>query len=334
MHHRPSLLLLVVILLRLFITFVEGFPISSVAGGLSQAEAGTSVSALPGSVLPGDVLPALGDNVNSGNSLPVWTAWFKDVLSLLLSWPVVVLILFLYLMKSSKVPQRIGELFKPFRSLRVWGTELILNEEVAKTAEEAFEAYRKQIQREYDRRTEAYGLRQKLQDVVEIDINPFLGDVRNTLDFRSTVHVPDVLFEETLYQILDYYPKGGGRGRTWSVRYGIIGKTWRLAKSQIEGAVPTTADDLILNWGMTREEASAAGQGRKSFAAIVLRDDEQTPVGIFYLDSTRDRAFDIPGPDKLEECVVGSCKTRGLTAGLAKIYQELRSRGALVHIHG
>ena len=49
--------------------------------------------------------------------------------------------------------------------------------------------------------------------------------------YRATVHIPDVLFSDTLYQLLDYWPKGKGGGRRFSARFGILGLAWRLEES-------------------------------------------------------------------------------------------------------
>jgi hypothetical protein len=36
-------------------------------------------------------------------------------------------------------------------------------------------------------------------------------------DFRSTIRVEDALLGDQLYQLLDYFPRGGERGRAYSM---------------------------------------------------------------------------------------------------------------------
>lgn len=284
-----------------------------------------------------------GANVTVGQSIPALDGW-SDILSSLI-WPLVILVMFFYLFLSKNAPQRLRHLLKPFRSLKMLGTEFVLSEklseEIGKDAEEAFELYRKQAKREYDRIVEIYGLREKLESVIQSDVTRVLGNTYKIPGFRCTIHVPDILFRETLYQLLDYYPSGGGRGRAWSVRFGIIGRAWRFGESETQGNVPTDAHKLILEWGMTREEAVASGQGRKSFACVVLRDDEVmggggNSVGIFYMDSTQENAFgdDTAARNRLHRVILDGCRKRGLTSDLAKLRKELQSRSPLIKIYG
>ncbi len=267
-------------------------------------------------------------------------SWVSDLFSFFRSWQFIVLLLLVYLALSRGAPQRTRELLRPFRTLKLFGAEVELSEEaakqVAKNADEAIEAYRKQVKWEYDRGIEVHGLAQKLEDVLERYLTPVLGRLGAISGFRCTIHVPDILFDETLYQLLDYYPVGGGRGRTWSLRFGIIGRTWRLGDAEIKGDVPTNSRDLILEWGMTRKEAAAAGQGKRSFACVVLRSEEDTNVGIFYMDATGPDAFGATteAQDRLKMAICRGCKDTGLTNALVKLGEELRSRGPLINIYG
>jgi hypothetical protein len=261
-----------------------------------------------------------------------WMAEVRELLALIISWPVVVLFLVLYLAISKNAARRIAGLFSPFRSVKLFGAEFVLSEEVARNADEAIEVYRKQVRREYDRRIEVFGLRDKLENVVESHVMDVLGGMQNVPNFRCTIHVPDILFAETLYQLLNYYPKGGGRGRTWSFRFGIVGRAWRSGGNDIQGSVPTDAQTLLSAWGMTREEAAAAGQGRKSFACVVLKVEGGTPVGMFYMDSTKEYAFPEP-QQQLVEAIHEGCKKSGLTSDLDKLGRELRSRGPVIRLY-
>ena len=151
----------------------------------------------------------------------------RELLRLIFSWPVVLFAIVLFLARSRTAAGRISALFTPFSSIKVLGAELVFSREAKASADEVLENYRKQIKSECDRRAEVLRLWDKLQNVVEAHL---LGKVLDKeKDFRSTIYVPDVLFQDTLYQLLDYYPEGGGRGRRKSLRFGIIGLAWRSA---------------------------------------------------------------------------------------------------------
>lgn len=244
-------------------------------------------------------------------------------------------------MFSRNGSRRLSEIFRGFRSVKLFGAEFVLNEESARqvkqSAHEAFHTYRSQAKVEYDRLAGVYGLREKLEQVVpslRLANGQKLTDIKK---LRCTIHVPDVVFAETMYQLVDYYGMPGGRGRTWSFRYGILGKAWRLGKSQTQGSVPTDKDQLIHEWGMTREEAATAGQDRQSFSCVILRDDDNTPVGVFYMDAPTTDAFDASSPRELKqfhENVLTACKKNGLTAGLANLRRELLALSPLINIYG
>jgi hypothetical protein len=118
--------------------------------------------------------------------------------------------------------------------------------------------------------------------------------------YRATVHIPDVLYSDTLYQLLDYWPKGNGTsGRRFSERFGILGLAWRLEESQYADRVDPNQTSLVRDWGMTRDQASQAGAGRQSFVCIVVR-NKGLPVGVLYFDAIPQRAFPADIVEKLE----------------------------------
>ena len=215
-------------------------------------------------------------NISSSLSQPELISSYAELISSLI-WPIIFFFIFFYLLFKKDVPRRLRNLLKTFKSIKMFGSEFTLNEElsdeIGKDAEEAFEYYRKQVNREYDRFVEMYDIRQKLESVIKSkevisalgkNIKDFKG-IKDIPGFRCTIHVPDILFRDTIYQLLDYYPSGRGVSRTWSARFGIIGRAWRLRKSQTQGNVPTENNELIVEWGMTQEEADKSGKGRKSF---------------------------------------------------------------------
>jgi hypothetical protein len=259
------------------------------------------------------------------------TTW-RQVMERLTTWPIALLILLLVLAFWPGAARRLSQIFYPFRSIKFMGAELsITDPALGREAEESISLLRSDARRAYDGFVDTAALDDRLQKVAVS-----LADLRDKKGFRCTVHVPDVLFAETLYQLLDYYPRGGGRGRIFSTRFGIIGRVWRLGQSLTEGKVPQSADELIRTWGMTRREADAAGEGRQSFSAVVLT-AESTPVGIFYMDSEEQAAFagvdDEASQLALHARIAGQCETSGLTAELDGLRRELTKKGPRVQIY-
>jgi hypothetical protein len=89
---------------------------------------------------------------------------------------------------------------------------------------------------------------------------------------------------------------------------------------------------------MTREQALASGQGRQSFAAIPLCDENGTQVAIFYLDSTEKNAFGADVGDEafrkeLIDIILTGNKDKGLTSSLVRTRDALKERRPMIHIH-
>jgi hypothetical protein len=155
-----------------------------------------------------------------------------------------------------------------------------------------------------------------------------------SLEFRSTIFVQDVLFEDVIYQLLDYYPKGRGRGRTFSRRFGILGRTWRTGQHETEGRIPAEVDDLVRYWGMTSDEAARAGQGRHSFSCVVLKETQDSPVGVLYLDAREPDAFGSSPAEheQLYASILQGAKRYGLIASLVEVHKEMRRRGPAIRV--
>jgi hypothetical protein len=271
------------------------------------------------------------DQSHEAEKTPNWLEFLKIVVS----WPALFALLVLYFAFSRLAPLKLARILRPFRSLKLFGAEFVLSEEVGTDAEQAIEIYRKQAKRQFDTLVEINDIRAKLEAVLD-KVRPAIEKRKTIPDLRCTIHVPDILFAETLYQLLDYFPRGGGRGRTFSTRFGIIGRCWRSRESQIGGTIPTDPQELIRNWGMTREQALASGQGRQSFAAIPLCDESGTQVAIFYLDSTEKNAFaaddDTTFRKTLIDTIVDGSKNN-LTSALMKMRDDLKGRRLMIHIH-
>lgn len=112
------------------------------------------------------------------------------------------------------------------------------------------------------------------------------------IDHRATLYVPDFLGE---YVVQATRYSGNWRqgnetvvGRRFSVRYGIIGKAWRLTGPQYYSEVRNENKNLVRNWGFTPAEASpfANSPSVGSLMAFVVKDTGSLPpLAIVYVEA-------------------------------------------------
>lgn len=283
----------------------------------------------------------LRDRVAQSHVTPLSGEWLADFVKMLV-WPLFAGILLVYLFASKAAPGRIADLFRPFASIKLFGAEVSLSAETKHRAEEAFQVYRSKIKSSFDLQVQRYRLADKVRDLVDQTVTPFLTstlnkDPRNS-SVRCTLHVPDLLFADHLYQLLDYYPDYPGaekHGRVWPIYFGLIGKVWRAGVSEVSGKVPIDPDLLIDEWGMTREQANRAGKGRQSFLGVLLKDPRGNQLGIVYLDAAPEWTFSANDDDtRIYDIVVRACEERGLTESLASMTENLRDQALLIKLHG
>lgn len=272
------------------------------------------------------------------------TVYFFRGLREFLSFSVVLSISILMFLFSERIRYRVRDFVRSVGISRIsfFGTDVSLTTENAaeteRTVECAINGYREKAQREYDKLAQQNFVREKLENFVNSDV---MSLVRERLkdrkasfsdigDLRCTIYVPDALFDDALYQLVDYYPFGGGRGRSKSYRFGLIGLSWRLGRSYIAPLdTLKSVESKIERWGMTREEAEGAGPGRKSLMCLIARDRHKNRVGLVYLDSKRDSLFSNEMLARLES----SAKLQGLGEALARVGQELRARSPQIKVH-
>jgi hypothetical protein len=258
-----------------------------------------------------------------------------------LAWPAAFIIVSLIVLFYHPVRAWLTEIIRRVTKISAFGVSLELTRESARKLRDAtnstFGDVRSQIASELDRLVRANGVEQKLGRLVERTIKPALSqNDRPFANIRCTIYVEDFLYTETLYQLIDYYPSGSGRGRPISIRFGIVGKTWRLEEDDIEPDLKTDPPTLIREWGMTLRETSRAAQHRPSFAAVLLKNDEQDLVGLLYMDSSDANAF--PARDTEEarqfiDSIHGSAKTLGLLNSIIAVNASMRTRSPLIPIY-
>lgn len=284
-----------------------------------------------------------------------WRAAFdflQESLPVLVSWPFIALLVLGYFVLFRGGQRQLEKILSRFDIVKVGVLELTRSADGKQKVEASFADARRSVVADYDLAVQQQRLDRKLETVVEHHLKPYLDDAKyggGIDDVRCTVHVVDFLLADTLYQLLDYYPEGKGHGRTWSVRFGMIGKVWRSSADKIEGSVSTDREVLIREWGMTRREASARGHDRYSFLGVLLRAENEGPMGLFYADARQEFAF-TPRQNtgetddeykarkakcdkELTESINEWCKTEGLTASLLKIQNDRGGRAPLLKIY-
>jgi hypothetical protein len=129
-------------------------------------------------------------------------------------------------------------------------------------------------------------------------------------DYRLTLYLPDFVFSDRLFQLTEYYDRSGKQvsegnsGRTFSVRYGIIGRVWRSGVAEIEGELISREERELIakdpkhgpierfiarRWGLTLEEALRVKE-YNSYGAIRL-DIADNKVGVVFFYSRETNAF-------------------------------------------
>jgi hypothetical protein len=273
-------------------------------------------------------------------------SWLRDAVPAVLTWPVVIAGVILYLGISRVAAARLASIFGRFRSLKLAGSEIAFSEEgarrLATDAEHVFDEFRREADLEFQLQARRQDLRRKLELIFQsssADINDD-NNLRTCVakpGFRCAIHVPDILFTDTLYQLLDYYPKQerGGAGRRFSARFGIIGRAWRLNEHQGEEAAAHSKEALIREWGMTDEEAESHSRQRPAYMCAVLRDQKGLPLGVLFVDSTERAAF---GSKEQAAILAGSLGAQsggvGFTEALQKVLNELGKYSTAIQIHG
>ncbi|HAL28026.1 MAG TPA: hypothetical protein DCP25_15000 [Chloroflexi bacterium] len=264
------------------------------------------------------------------------SGWFD--LAIAWGWQLFILAVALLLALTKRGRELSKRVFDRLTKLRAGSFEIELGVDQApqtrERVEEAFALGRARVRRDFDLRVHIHDLRSLRLTVIQ-QVQDLLVDQKVRQDFRSTIHVPDILFKDAMYQLLEYYPLGTGQGRAFPVRLGILGRSWRTGESEVVGTVTTDVRKLVREWGMTIEEAERFGRGRKSFVCAVVR-SKGRPIGIFYLDSKEKDAFG-EGEDSdlgtaILDCIDRGCADSGLTSALEDVQMEMRARGPAIRI--
>jgi hypothetical protein len=256
-------------------------------------------------------------------------AWLGSIIRSLFPWPAVVLFAFLFPPLRGgldRIVESVADSIRTLRRLKAVGVELTLDPQAAlEIAAKSDAVVLEDYHRVADQEVARLRVWNKFNDVIERSVRPLAKS-----GFRSTIHIEDTRRQETFYQLVEYVyvseqsgdPKT--RGRRNSIRFGIIGRAWRLGRSEYDPNVTTDVTELVKVWGMTHGEAVRAGRGRRSFAVILLRDLSGGYSGLIFIDAQSPNLFgQIPVEElerKLNEVATGH---NGLSESLRQVRSAL-----------
>ncbi|RUN76459.1 hypothetical protein EJC47_10810 [Sphingomonas sp. TF3] len=148
--------------------------------------------------------------------------------------------------------------------------------------------------RTYTKALRASSLQARFREVYK-DIEAAFAQETIALDaipHRATLYIPDFvgesLVQATLYSGNWHLGDERSVGRRFSVRYGIIGKAWRLVGAQYNSNVGNSCKNLIRNWGFTDTEAKPFGNDTASgslMAFIVKDSGPLAPLAVIYVEA-------------------------------------------------
>lgn len=236
-------------------------------------------------------------------------ASFKDISELIsdLAWPVLAGLVIYLIFKNIDSVVRLISKAPIIRKFSVAGIEIELDrrelDELKDNTDATFKELIRKTTRELERFRDALPIQAALEAAAAAIVESKFRTAGPPVgaDIRCTVHIPDVVFKEFLYQLTDYaVPRpskavSGGSGRRFSLRYGIIGLSWRTDTSRgIGNAFLGSSEEveaLIERWSMLDAEVEH-GKNHPSCLSVIARDSQfGKSVGILYVDAAQQDVF-------------------------------------------
>jgi hypothetical protein len=273
------------------------------------------------------------------------------------AWPITALLISWLVIRNA---HRIRYALGPLRRIKAGGFEFEFNPDDAMRAKasitESYEEFQKTARTAYAHYARVYSIQEHFDQALRAFREHFESATPSSEgrhwpgDFRATLHIWDIVIGEWTYQLLDYSPQGGGSGRRFSARRGILGRTLRLGRSlgmgdalkRLPGAAGSEIGDtdetrLVEEWGMFRKEASAWRQDKRhSFLCVIVRAPAEKanngiPLGVLYIDSKVKDAFgDDEAATAMAKWAETSTGVKTLGEGLSKAIAELREGGTFL----
>ncbi|HWX46233.1 MAG TPA: hypothetical protein VNY52_13050 [Solirubrobacteraceae bacterium] len=234
-------------------------------------------------------------------------------------WPLVVLICVLVLVMT----KRGNGVIRMIRHVKGPGFELDLEPDSAgqfkEDIEGVFAESRKTVRTRFDALAHQRNINRLRDRVAEEILLP--AKRTNEMEVRCAIYVEDILFKDALYALTDYYPSGKHSGSVYSIRFGIIGRQWRLREGTYNPDVSIEPAVLMQDWGMTKAEANSRAVG-KSFVVAMLR-HEDVEQGLLFVAADEKDAFESDIHQRIENSEVA----RQLGTHLEVVNREMRVRG-------
>lgn len=221
------------------------------------------------------------------DSPPWWSQLIERVV-----WPLTLLLSLAFIAYNARLGRIFGFGTHLVKKVAAGGVEIEINSETVERVQRqlhgTFEELVTDAADEYERMAE-------IQDIQTLLKNAIVANISDRPEgLRATIHVNDVIFPDYLYQLVDYYPVGGGAHRRFSQRYGIIGRSWRSKTSHGTGdafaGAGGSVQALVENWGMTEDEAHGQVNARPACLSVIVR-HQSIPVGVLFIDSKQKEAF-------------------------------------------
>lgn len=298
-------------------------------GVQQQEEAATGVNAQEQQPVAAETEPRTTEGNSMSSASPLWAALIGK-----LAWPLSLLIALAMIGWNSRLRRIFGTGSRFVRKVSAGGVSMEISadavDEVRDQLRGSFRELVANARDEFERMADLQNLDDQLEVVIEKTLLPAIASKRKPDNLRATIHVRDVVFRDYLYQLIDYYPRGGGAHRRFSQRYGIIGRSWRSGKSHGTGNAfgsSPSAETLVEEWGMTREETHGVLNEKPSCLSIILRADD-VAVGILYVDSSEKNAFgDSETAQKLALALEDMPACKKLAAAVERALTPLRIGG-------
>jgi hypothetical protein len=264
--------------------------------------------------------------------------WLGAIVASFAPWPALILILLAFRSVRSGIGSfvsALAELPRTVTAFKMAGMKINLDPSRAKELLTfSSEVVRNDFERVIDNEIRRAKVWDKFETVIQKGLLPLIDPALNPpgaepSPYRVTLHMQDSLEAEMLYQLIEYYPAGPfpkSRGRRKSIRFGAIGKAWRLQASDYSPTVSTHPAELIKDWGMTAEEADAAGRGRKTFLSVVIVDESNIAVAIFYMDAFPPNFLGNRTSQEIANVILKECTSSKLTAALVSVRAKMQEQ--------
>lgn len=221
-----------------------------------------------------------------------------------------ILLVVVLLLWGAGFPSALVKALRSVKAASVWGVEFSLTPESNEQLRDNFSRALSSLREDTNRYVEGSDPDKILISQIA---NAFLKDlasssIKSVPYGRMTLHIQDPLFSKVLIQATPYYLFDKSeigirttRNRRKSIRYGLIGRAWRLNASQSMKNIEHSEIELINAWGALRSEAKRYDGDRRWATALVVKDpDTANSIGILYFDDKIGNPFDDPNCQNAE----------------------------------